>query len=76
MSRMRTIHVPTFFARAPFIKRGNPNGANLPDWPAVEESGGVLLRQTIDAHTRTEVDRGAARQVFLQQFFATHAPPF
>jgi para-nitrobenzyl esterase len=61
---------------AQFIKTGDPNGANLPDWPAVQESNGGLLRQTIDAHTRTEVDHGAARQAFLQQFFATHVPSF
>ncbi len=60
---------------AQFIKTGNPNGAGLPAWPAVRKSDGGLLRQTIAAHTRTEVDRGAARQAFLQQFFSTHADP-
>jgi para-nitrobenzyl esterase len=61
---------------AQFIKTGDPNGTNLPEWPAVKDSDGGLLRQTIDAHVRTEVDRGAARQAFLQQFFATHVPTF
>jgi para-nitrobenzyl esterase len=61
---------------AQFIRTGNPNGAGLPHWPAVRASGGGLLRQVIDAHTHTEVDRGAARQAFLQQYFATHASPF
>jgi len=61
---------------AQFIKTGNPNAAGLPHWPAVSESDGGLLRQTIDAHTRTEVDRGAARQAFLQQYFTTHSAPF
>jgi len=61
---------------AQFIKTGNPNGANLPDWSAVKDSDGGLLRQTIDAHSRTEVDRGVARQAFLQKFFATHVPTF
>ncbi|MEO6925207.1 MAG: carboxylesterase family protein [Rhodanobacter sp.] len=61
---------------AQFIKTGNPNGAGLPHWPAVRESNGGLLRQVIAAHTRTEVDRGAARQAFLQQFLRTHADPF
>ncbi|HEY0198764.1 MAG TPA: carboxylesterase family protein [Rhodanobacter sp.] len=61
---------------AQFIKTGDPNGTNLPTWPAVKDFDGGLLRQTIDARTRTEVDRGAARQAFLQQFFNTHAPPF
>lgn len=61
---------------AQFIKTGDPNAAGLPHWPAVGESDGGLLRQTIDAHTRTEVDRGAARQAFLQQYFTTHSAPF
>ncbi|MEP6897630.1 MAG: carboxylesterase family protein [Rhodanobacter sp.] len=61
---------------AQFIKNGNPNGDGLPSWPAVKESHGGLLRQTIDAHARTEVDHGAARQALLQQFFATHEWPF
>jgi para-nitrobenzyl esterase len=60
---------------AQFIKTGDPNGAGLPPWPAVRESDGGLLRQVIAAHCRTEVDRGAARQAFLQEFFATHADP-
>ncbi len=60
---------------AQFIKTGNPNGAGLPHWPALAESGGGLLRQTIAAHTHTAIDRGAARQAFLRQFFKTHADP-
>jgi len=60
-----------YFAR--FIQTGNPNGDGLPDWPAVRESDGGLLRQIIDAHTHTEVDHGAARHAFLQHYFATRA---
>ncbi|MGB6029312.1 MAG: carboxylesterase family protein, partial [Rhodanobacter sp.] len=60
---------------AQFIRTGDPNGADLPPWPAVRESAGGLLRQVIAAHCRTEVDHGAARQAFLQAFFATHADP-
>jgi para-nitrobenzyl esterase len=55
---------------AQFIKTGNPNGSGLPAWPAVRASDGGLLRQTIDAHTHTAVDHGAARQAFLRQFYA------
>jgi para-nitrobenzyl esterase len=57
-----------FFAL--FIKPGNPTGAGVPAWPATTESAGGLLRQTIDAHPRSVVDNGAARQAFLQQFYA------
>jgi para-nitrobenzyl esterase len=61
---------------AQFIKTGNPNGPNLPTWSAVKDSGDGLLRQTIDAHSRTEVDHGVARQAFLQKIFASGPPPF
>ncbi|MFA6230850.1 MAG: carboxylesterase family protein [Rhodanobacter sp.] len=60
---------------AQFIKTGNPNRSGLPTWPAVSESDGGLLRQTIAPHTHAEVDRGAARQAFLQEYFTTHADP-
>lgn len=60
---------------AQFIKTGNPNRQGLPNWPAVKASGGGLLRQVIGAHTHTDIDHGAARQAFLQQFFLTHADP-
>ena len=58
-----------------FVRSGDPNVAGLPAWPPVREEHGGLLRQTIDADTRTEVDRGAARQSFLQQFLADHDNP-
>ncbi|CAM5580781.1 Carboxylic ester hydrolase OS=Rhodanobacter lindaniclasticus OX=75310 GN=B1991_10735 PE=3 SV=1 [Rhodanobacter lindaniclasticus] len=58
---------------AQFIKTGDPNGTGLPPWPAAHEADGGLLRQVIAAHCRTEVDHGAARQAFLQAFFAIHA---
>ncbi|HWU77363.1 MAG TPA: carboxylesterase family protein [Rhodanobacter sp.] len=61
---------------ANFIKHGDPNGKSLPPWPAVRESDGGLLRQVIAAHTHVEVDRGAARQAFLQRYFETHHSPF
>ncbi|MCW8808874.1 MAG: carboxylesterase family protein [Rhodanobacter sp.] len=59
-----------YFAR--FIQSGNPNGDGLPHWPAVQASEGGLLRQVIGADTHTEIDRGAARQAFLQQYYVTH----
>ncbi len=59
---------------ANFIKTGDPNGKGLPDWAAVRPSGGGVLRQTIDAHARTQVDRRAARQRFLRDYFAHRIP--
>ncbi|RDS79977.1 carboxylesterase family protein [Dyella monticola] len=50
-----------------FIKTGNPNGANLPQWPAAESKDGGLLRQVIGADTHTRVDHNAARYEFLQK---------
>ncbi|GGA29831.1 carboxylesterase/lipase family protein [Dyella nitratireducens] len=52
---------------ANFIKTGNPNGAGLPDWPAVAGKDGGLLRQVIGADTRTTVDHNAARYQFMQR---------
>ncbi len=60
---------------ANFIAHGDPNGAGLPRWPAVGPSHGGLLRQTIDVDTRSEVDRGAARQAFLREYLAVHPDP-
>jgi para-nitrobenzyl esterase len=57
---------------AHFIKTGNPNAAGLPRWPAVHSKNGGLLRQTIAVHTHTEIDRHAARNHFLTQFYAQH----
>ena len=52
---------------ANFIKTGNPNGANLPNWPAAKPKDGGLLRQAIGVDTHTIVDRNAARYEFLQR---------
>lgn len=52
---------------ANFIKTGNPNGPDLPHWPAAAPKDGGLLRQVIGVHTRTRVDRNAARYEFLQR---------
>ncbi len=55
-----------------FARRGDPNAADLPAWPAVRAARGGLLRQTIAGHTRSDVDRGATRQAFLQAFMRDH----
>ena len=57
------------------LNGGDPNQAGLPEWPAVRDSHGGITRQTIDADTRTEIDRGAARQAFLRDFLASHRNP-
>jgi hypothetical protein len=60
---------------AQFVRSGDPNQAGLPAWPAVRNEHGGITRQTIDADTRTEIDRGAARQAFLREFLAGHQSP-
>jgi len=60
-----TSHVmQSYFAN--FIIHGDPNGKGLPAWPALAEHDGGLLRQTIDAHSRTQVDPHTARQAVLK----------
>ena len=48
---------------ANFIKKGNPNGTGLPEWPAV--SAGRVMR--IDVESRAEADDKRARYLFLDQ---------
>jgi para-nitrobenzyl esterase len=55
---------------ANFIKTGNPNGDDLPHWPAATRKDGGLLRQVIGVHTHTIVDRNAPRYEFLQRIEA------
>jgi len=55
---------------ANFIKTGNPNGQDLPHWPAAAPKDGGLLRQVIGVDTHTEIDRNKARYEFLQRIDA------
>jgi para-nitrobenzyl esterase len=48
---------------ANFIKKGNPNGTGLPDWPAL--STGKIMR--LDVESRAETDTTRARYLFLDQ---------
>lgn len=49
-----------------FIKTGNPNGADLPQWPGAESKDGGLSRQVIGSDTHTRIDDNAARYEFLR----------
>ncbi|HET6979345.1 MAG TPA: carboxylesterase/lipase family protein [Pyrinomonadaceae bacterium] len=51
----------SYFAN--FIKKGNPNGGGLPDWPAI--TAGRFMR--IDVESRAEQDNKRARYLFLDQ---------
>src|SRR5207237_3241458 len=51
---------------ANFIKRGDPNGAGLPLWPAVKAGTPVQIMR-IDVQSRAEADEHRARYVFLDR---------
>ena len=52
---------------ANFIKTGNPNGSNLPVWPAANEGNTVQVMH-IDIQTRAEAEKNRERYLFLDQF--------
>jgi para-nitrobenzyl esterase len=51
-----------------FVKTGNPNGPQLPDWQAAREHHGGVLRQVVGPMMFTEVAREGARHAFLESF--------
>ena len=51
----------SYFAN--FIKKGNPNGAGLPEWPAISK----FRFMRIDVESRAEMDNTRARYLFLDQ---------
>lgn len=51
---------------ANFIKKGDPNGAGLPAWPAVTKGSPVHIMR-LDVEPRAEADEHRARYVFLDR---------
>ena len=51
---------------ANFVKNGNPNGANLPLWPAVKSGAPVQLMR-LDIESRAEPERHRDRYQFLDR---------
>jgi para-nitrobenzyl esterase len=55
---------------ANFIKTGNPNGANLPEWPAVK-AGGPAKFLHIDVETKAETEQHRGRYLLLDKLAAS-----
>ena len=53
-----------------FVKKGNPNGAGLPQWPAAK-SGNPVQRMRIDVNSHVESDTRRARYLFLDSIYMT-----
>ena len=53
---------------ADFIKTGDPNGPDLPKWPAANSGDAVLLMR-LDVETRAEAERHRDRYLFQDQVF-------
>ena len=51
---------------ANFIKSGNPNGAGLPNWPAVNTATPVPVMH-IDVQTRVEPDKNSGRYLLMDR---------
>lgn len=58
---------------ANFIKTLNPNGADLPKWPAAKGTGDGPEVMIIDVETRAEPDKYRGRYLFQDQMFSS--PP-
>ncbi|MDT7778108.1 MAG: para-nitrobenzyl esterase [Acidobacteriota bacterium] len=56
--------IQAYFAN--FIKKGDPNGAGLPHWPAVKAGTSVSIMR-LDVQPRAEADEHRVRYVFLDR---------
>lgn len=54
---------------ANFIKKGDPNGPGLPEWPAANRGSSVQLMR-LDVTSRAEPERNRARYLFLDSEIA------
>jgi len=50
-----------------FIKRGDPNGAGLPNWPLVKPASPLVMWIDVDCHVKAE--QHAARYAFLDTLY-------
>ncbi len=57
---------------ANFIKTGNPNGENLPDWPAVKPDDPAPELMNIDVQSHAEKAKKDARFLFLDRAYGTN----
>jgi para-nitrobenzyl esterase len=55
---------------ANFIRTGNPNGPDLPIWPAYDEKGEFPVMR-LDVESRAEPERTRPRYLFLDPFYVT-----
>lgn len=54
---------------ANFIKTGNPNGSNQPDWPASQSTDLHPPVMVLDANTRVEKAPNDGRYMFLDKMY-------
>lgn len=54
---------------ANFIKTGNPNGGNLPNWPAAEQADTTPSIMVIDVQSRAVEAKDDARYLFLDKAY-------
>lgn len=53
---------------ANFVKSGNPNGKDLPEWPAYQKNNGYQTMHLLDAKTHAAPEAHRARYEFLSAF--------